>query len=191
MYARAQEANRNGVSYAAFYRYYFDTRDFESTDEKSAAAQKMEYLENASLSERTKAELYFANLASDTELEKAAELEQSCGITSERYWQYKIAVKGLQADKDADGNPISGTKRAKVLDAINGLSLTAAQKDALYLAAGYSEKTLHETPWRDIMPKLTGRSGSSYSGRTNSSGRTDHRTGTALDQYSIWNYALR
>lgn len=191
VYARAQEANRNGVSYAAFYRYYFDTRDFESTDEKSAAAQKMEYLENASLSERTKAELYFANLASDTELEKAAELEQSCGITSERYWQYKIAVKGLQADKDADGNPISGTKRAKVLDAINGLSLTAAQKDALYLAAGYSEKALHETPWHDIMPKLTGRSGSSYSGRTNSSGRTDHRTGTALDQYSIWNYALR
>lgn len=191
VYARAQEANRNGVSYAAFYRYYFDTRDFESTDEKSAAAQKMEYLENANLSERTKAELYFANLASDTELEKAAELEQSCGITSERYWQYKIAVKGLQADKDADGNPISGTKRVKVLDAINGLSLTAAQKDALYLAAGYSEKTLYETPWHDIMPKLTGRSGSSYSGRTNSSGRTDHRTGTALDQYSIWNYALR
>ena len=40
------------------------------------------------------------------------------------------------------------TKKQKVLAAIDKMDLSEPQKDALYLAAGYSENTINEAPWR-------------------------------------------
>ena len=70
------------------------------------------------------------------------------GLTLEEYAGYKDSVSGLTADKDADGNSISGSKKAKVVDAINSMDLSAAEKDWLYLLNGYAESGLSDTPWR-------------------------------------------
>ncbi|MCI5484369.1 MAG: SNF2-related protein [Clostridiales bacterium] len=59
-------------------------------------------------------------------------------------WKYNYSAK---ADKDASGKAISGSKRDKVCDYIDKQVLTKQQKDALYLAFGYSEKNLEDTPW--------------------------------------------
>lgn len=53
----------------------------------------------------------------------------------------------LEADKDENGNPVSGSKKEKVVEAINKLPLSQKQKDKLYLSKNYSEKDLGEMPW--------------------------------------------
>lgn len=70
------------------------------------------------------------------------------GLTLEEYAGYKDSVFGLTADKDADGNSISGSKKEKVVAAINDMDLSATEKDWLYLMNGYAESGLSKTPWR-------------------------------------------
>ena len=53
----------------------------------------------------------------------------------------------MQDNFDENGNPINGSKKAKVLDAINKMQLSKKQKDWLYLDAGYSEKDIGKAPW--------------------------------------------
>ena len=59
----------------------------------------------------------------------------------------KKMTAGLTADLDKDGEPISGSKKEKVLRAIHSLPLSRKQKDLLYLGEGYSEKGLEDAPW--------------------------------------------
>ena len=60
---------------------------------------------------------------------------------------FNDATADLEADKDENGNPVSGSKKEKVVEAINKLPLSRKQKDLLYLSRGYSEKDLGEMPW--------------------------------------------
>lgn len=50
-------------------------------------------------------------------------------------------------DLDGDGKTDSGSKKKNVLALINGLPLSAAQKDALYYQQGYAESTIGDAPW--------------------------------------------
>lgn len=179
-YKKARMANQNGVSYDDFYRYYFDTQDFASKNGKSADTQKMEYLESSNLKETTKAELYFADLASDSDLMKQAELEKSNDISPIQYWNYKMATKGM-------------TLKEEKLDAINTLNLTVPQKDALYFANGWARSTIIKAPWYDIEPKLDRMvQGSSRGGRKTNVATTPRLIpGTTLNQYGLDKYRLR
>ena len=49
-----------------------------------------------------------------------------------------VATKGLESDKDKNGNTVSGSKRKKVLAAIKKLNIPAQQKLLLLCAKGYS-----------------------------------------------------
>ena len=60
-------------------------------------------------------------------------------------WQYNSSIEG---DKDKNGNTISGSKKAKVLDYINSLELSRKQKDSLYYAFGWAKSTIYDAPWR-------------------------------------------
>ena len=60
---------------------------------------------------------------------------------------FNDATADLEADKDENGNPVSGSKKEKVVEAINKLPLSRKQKDKLYLSMNYSEKDLGEMPW--------------------------------------------
>lgn len=60
---------------------------------------------------------------------------------------FNDATADLEADKDENGNPISGSKKEKTVEAINKLPLSRKQKDMLYLSKNYSEKDLGEMPW--------------------------------------------
>lgn len=78
------------------------------------------------------------------------------GISPEDYVTFLEKTSGLEADKDSSGKTVSGSKKQKVMDAINRMDLSKAQKTALYYAAGYKESTLDEAPWYyDLdMPRL-------------------------------------
>lgn len=60
---------------------------------------------------------------------------------------FNDATADLEADKDENGNPISGSKKEKTVEAINKLPLSRKQKNLLYLSRGYSEKDLNSLPW--------------------------------------------
>lgn len=134
VYERAKSAKANGVSYDDFYTYYFGTKDIKSTAEKSAATQKFEWLQSSGLDLTAQAEIYFADMASDTTLEQLTELESGAGITPEQFYQYKVISSGLSG-------------RTEKLYAIHMLDLTDYQKDALYYMNGWSKKTHDKAPW--------------------------------------------
>lgn len=83
------------------------------------------------------------------------------GVSYETYYDYYFATKEMHADKDENGKSISGSKKAKVVEYINSLDIPAEQKDALYVAAGYTEKSARYQKWN---------------GGSGSSGRSGKRT---------------
>ena len=69
-------------------------------------------------------------------------------ITASQYEEYYNAVKGLTGeDLDGDGKTDSGSKKKKVLAAIDKLPLTSDQKDTLFYLNGYGKSTIGEAPW--------------------------------------------
>ena len=69
-------------------------------------------------------------------------------ISAADYYSFWSATREMETDYDANGKAIRGqAKRDKALAFIDSLPLSNAQKDALYYAAGYAEKTLRKAPW--------------------------------------------
>lgn len=149
VYQRAISAKSNGVSYEDFYTYYFGTKGIKATGEKSAVTQKFEWLRSSGMSVTAQAEIYFADMASDTTLEQLAELESNDVITPEQFYQYKVATSGL-------------TRKAEKLEAINMLELTNYQKDALYYLNGWAQSTIGQAPWKNGYSGGTGKSGNPF-----------------------------
>ena len=69
------------------------------------------------------------------------------GVSFETYYDYYFATKEMHADKDENGKSISGSKKAKVVEYINSLDIPPEQKDALYVAAGYTAKSARNQKW--------------------------------------------
>ena len=69
------------------------------------------------------------------------------GVSYETYYDYYFATKEMHADKDENGKSISGSKKAKVVEYINSLDIPPEQKDALYIAAGYTAKSARNQKW--------------------------------------------
>lgn len=74
------------------------------------------------------------------------EFAEPANISLEVYAQFLNGTKGLADIKDKWGD-VEVTKREQVLEVIDSLPLTWEQKDALYLAAGYSESKIWDVPW--------------------------------------------
>ena len=149
VYQRAISAKSNGVSYEDFYTYYFGTKGIKAAGEKSAVTQKFEWLQSSGMGVTAQAEIYFADMASDTTLEQLAELESNDVVTPEQFYQYKVATSGL-------------TKKAEKLEAINMLELDDYQKDALYYLNGWAQSTIGQAPWKNGYSGGTARGGNPF-----------------------------
>lgn len=106
-------------------------------------------MQSKEVSDAKKAEIYFAQYASDSEIE--AYKEYGNGISKAKYYQFLVKTDGMTADKDANGKSISGSKKKKVLAVIDAMDLTVDQKNAMYYMAGYTESTLYnDAPWYNL-----------------------------------------
>jgi hypothetical protein len=75
------------------------------------------------------------------------EVEPS-GISIEVYYDYsKQRSKCKGTDNNGDGKTDSGSVKAEVMQVINSLPITSAQKDTLYFLNGWSRSTLYQAPW--------------------------------------------
>lgn len=102
------------------------------------------------------------SMMDDSEYDKLLGACQS-GVTPEQFVSFREGISGLSADKDLAGKTISGSLKRKVMDYIDSMDLSNAQKTALYDAAGYARSTLDDAPWYgrperswDIIPRLDG-----------------------------------
>lgn len=77
------------------------------------------------------------------------------------YRQYTSELNDIKADKDSDGKTISGSKKNKVIDYINGLDLDYGQKIILFRSM-YSSEEDRETYNAEIVEYLNTRDDLSY-----------------------------
>lgn len=91
---------------------------------------------------------------------KAQQANEDAGVSYDDYYDYYFGTKNLKSDKDENGKTVNGSKKEKVVAYIDGMDIPDEQKDALYLASGYTENTLEDAPWNGGTGKYTGSSGS-------------------------------
>lgn len=120
-------------------------RKTKKTEDKSQEANQKQVLAEADISDAAKVACYYALFANDEEKEKIETFVQA-GMEMDAYLQMEYATAGIKADKDSKGESIDGTKKRKVLEAINALDVSDEQKDFLVEAAGYKPTVL--TPWK-------------------------------------------
>ena len=72
---------------------------------------------------------------------------KDAGVALDVYEDFKKQSADIESDKDKDGEPISGSKKKKIVALIDSLQIPDEQKDALYLSCDYAESTLNSTPW--------------------------------------------
>lgn len=133
------------VIYDAIQKWRKIDKDDSLTDGEREAAQ-FELVRKLKLTNEQKERLH-DDLSRSSRSYAAAQEAQKQGISAETYAKYKDTTADLTADKDENGKAINGSKKAKVMDAINKMQLNKKQKDWLYLDAGYSEKDIGKAPW--------------------------------------------
>lgn len=133
------------VVYDAIQKWRKIDKDDSLTDGEREAAQ-FELVRKLKLTNEQKERLH-DDLSRSSRSYAAAQEAQKQGISAETYAKYKDTTANLTADKDENGKAINGSKKAKVLDAIDKMQLSKKQKDWLYLDAGYSEKDIGKAPW--------------------------------------------
>ena len=111
---------------------------------------------------------------------KAQSLHESSGLSYDDYYDYYFGTQQLYADKDENGKSISGSKKEKVVAFIAGMDIPDEQKDALFIAAGYSQNSLGTTPWHNGSGNYTGSSGGRGGG-----GRGRRRSSTSTKPKSV------
>nr|DAU44795.1 MAG TPA: nuclease [Caudoviricetes sp.] len=73
---------------------------------------------------------------------------EDAGISESVYLTFiEQASACTGADKNGDGRTDSGSVQNQVVQVIDALPISGAQKDALYFAKGYARRNLHKTPW--------------------------------------------
>jgi hypothetical protein len=88
----------------------------------------------------------YKDVISESNVNDYQEFAEPADIPLDVFVQYVEGTKGLETIKDEWGDT-EVTKREQVLEVIDSLPLTWQQKDALYLAAGYSESKIWDVPW--------------------------------------------
>ena len=165
----------------------------EDGKEQVSARQRYAAIMDAGLSESD--QLRALHSVMDEDAWEKFETANRAGVTPEVYVEFLEETADLQADRAGNGKAIAGSKKQKVLAAIDGLDITKEQKTALYYAAGYAESTLTEAPWMGLqVPRLDGGTKSSRkksSGKStgkSSSGGSQQKSG--LSKYSLDKYRL-
>lgn len=143
---KAVEAHRRGMDAGIFFTYAVGRKGSDADGSGGLSITEQAESINAAkrklgLSDKDTETLWLVYNDGWEEAAKKAE------VSNRVYIDFKIATYGIVGDKDATGNTVAGSKKEKVLDAINGLNISADEKDKLYYAAGYSPNTINEAPW--------------------------------------------
>jgi len=128
--------NEGIISYDDAIDYLYNYADFELED----AEEKVRYW-NYVLQ-------YPDTVLTESKVSAYYDYAEPYGITPEYFEAYYIqAESATGVDYNGDGRADTGTKKTEILEIIDSLPISDAQKDALYFASGYKESTLSKAPW--------------------------------------------
>ena len=77
----------------------------------------------------------------DEKLYESAKQMQTAGVSFEDYYDFYFSTSKIESDKDKNGNTVSGSKRAKVLEIVKAMDIPTEQKMLLFTSRGYSIKS--------------------------------------------------
>ena len=112
-----------------------------SLEDGMSAADKSELMERRGITGKERTALLLE------EYPDWADSAEEAGVPKDVFVSFKVATVDLTGDKDKDGKTITGSKKEKVLNAINAMDVNRATKNALYNACGYAANKLYEAPW--------------------------------------------
>lgn len=121
-----------GVAFDDYLTFSKDTLSIETTEEK------VEHLYNSNLSDNTKTVLYETSVLTGFDNEekyKDYKAVKAAGIDINSWLSYK--KQEFVADKDSSGKSISGSRKDKIINYVNSLNLSKAQK-AIIIRTEYS-----------------------------------------------------
>lgn len=118
----------------------------EALSKAERETARFELVQSLPLTSEERELLHNTLSGSDTKY-SAADEAKAQGIPVGTYQKFQADAAALESDRDKDGNVIRNSKKEKVLKLIDSLPLNKAQKNWLYLNAGYAESKLDETPW--------------------------------------------
>ena len=145
-YKNAAEAVNNGATYDLYYDAYFGTKNIEGdydTDkgrDKTGTARLNKWAEVNKLDASRSEKVALARTLLKIDDEKIKEAQDS-EVDLYDYINFLC-------DTGVMSSGVNLTKKDKVLSYINRMQISRKEKDAFYLLAGYSEKTLSDAPWR-------------------------------------------
>jgi hypothetical protein len=88
----------------------------------------------------------YKDILSESNVADYHEFAEPANISVEVFAKYVEGTKDLTTKYDKWGD-VEVSKREQVLEVIDSLPISKKQKDALYLAAGYSESKIWDVPW--------------------------------------------
>ena len=77
----------------------------------------------------------------DEKLYESAKQMQTAGVSFEDYYDFYFSTSKIESDKDKNGNTVSGSKRAKVLEIVKAMDIPTEQKMLLFTSRAYSIKS--------------------------------------------------
>lgn len=135
-YLGGEISGKKAAQYLAKYGWHEEgMTEVEITEEAEATVQKWDYQDESG-----------NNRANESRSAMYYEYAQPAGIKISVFDEAYTFAKNAEADKDKDGESISGSAKQKVVDYILGLGLSSEQERALWNAVkgNWSDK---DTPW--------------------------------------------
>lgn len=122
-----EKVTNSGISFDNYLNYEKDSLSLESTEEK------VEYLYNSKMTDDAKTAIYETSVLTGFDNEdkcKDYKTAKAAGIDIDSWLSYK--KQEFVADKDSSGKSISGSRKDKIFNYINSLSLSIPQKAILF-----------------------------------------------------------
>lgn len=137
---KTKQAYQAGIKTENYLKYAAKEKDTDNSGGVSSE-EKIAAIESSGFNGKEKSALYA--IENPDWVDQAKEHN----IDFDLYSQFKVKTVGITSDKDKNGKTISGSRKEKVMAAINSMDISKSEKDALYYAAGYASSTLYEAPW--------------------------------------------
>lgn len=137
------EMTAAGVSAGSALKIEKKARDLAGENDLNQTFKAQAVMQSGISDKEAYAALGAVYTGSTAEKFRAAQTE---GIPAKVYAEFWTRAKELHADKDEDGKSISGSRKEKVIELIDSLSLTAEQKDWI-MGQEYENVKWWQMPW--------------------------------------------
>ena len=137
------EMTAAGVSAGSALKIEKKARDLAGENDLNQTFKAQAVMQSGLSDKEAYAALGAVYTGSTAEKFRAAQTE---GIPAKVYAEFWTRAKDLHADKDEDGKSISGSRKEKVIELIDSLSLTAEQKDWI-MGQEYENVKWWQMPW--------------------------------------------